>query len=92
MQIDQIEDDEISDEALEAAGTGAWTFVCTGGFQCNSFSGCFRENPSATRQSRDFSGPVLGASGPRPPTSWTGPDPSILPSYDVILVKALMGR
>ena len=66
MQIDQNEDG-VSDEALEAAGTGAWTFVCTGGFQCNSFSGCFRENPgSATRQSRDFSGPVLGASGPRP--------------------------
>ena len=73
MPIDQIEED-ISDEALEAAGAGAWTFVCTGGFQCNSFSGCFRENPgSATRQSRDFSGPVLGASGPRPPTSWQTP-------------------
>jgi hypothetical protein len=35
----QIEEDEISDEALEAAGTraevaGAWTFVCTG-IGCN---------------------------------------------------------
>jgi hypothetical protein len=36
--IDQIEEDEISDEALEATGArteiaGAWTFVCTG-IQC----------------------------------------------------------
>jgi hypothetical protein len=37
MQIDHIEEDEISDEALEAAGTRtevAWTFICTG-IQCN---------------------------------------------------------
>ena len=42
--IDQIEEEvlsyEVSDEAVEAAGTrteiaGAWTFVCTGGIQCN---------------------------------------------------------
>ena len=37
-EIDQIEEDEISDEELEAAGTrsdaGAWTFVCTG-IGCN---------------------------------------------------------
>ena len=42
--IDQIEEDvlicEISDEAMEAAGTrteiaGVWTFVCTGGIQCH---------------------------------------------------------
>jgi hypothetical protein len=31
---------EISDEAVEAAGTrtetaGVWTFICTGGIQCN---------------------------------------------------------
>ena len=31
---------EISDEAVEAAGTrteiaGVWTFVCTGGIECN---------------------------------------------------------
>ena len=41
--IDQIEEDvlsyEVSDEAVEAAGTrteiaGAWTFICTG-IQCN---------------------------------------------------------
>ena len=41
--IDQIEEEglfcEISDEAVEAAGTtieiaGVWTFVCTGGIQC----------------------------------------------------------
>jgi hypothetical protein len=35
MPIDRIEEDEISDEALEAAamkeGAGAWTFVCTMG-------------------------------------------------------------
>ena len=39
MQIDQIEEDEISDEELEAAGTrtdaAAWTFVCSG-VQCGS--------------------------------------------------------
>jgi hypothetical protein len=39
--IGEIE--EVSDEELEAAGAGAWTFVCTGGFQCNSFSGCLNE-------------------------------------------------
>ena len=42
--IDQIEEEvlicEISDEAVEAAGTrteiaGVWTFVCTGGIECN---------------------------------------------------------
>src|SRR4029077_13447484 len=42
--IDQMEEEvlsyEVSDEAVEAAGTrteiaGAWTFVCTGGIQCN---------------------------------------------------------
>jgi hypothetical protein len=41
--IDQIEEEvlsyEVSDEAVEAAGTteiaGAWTFVCTG-IECNS--------------------------------------------------------
>ena len=43
MQIDQIEEEEISDDALEVAGAGAWTFVCTGGFQCNSLAGCFNE-------------------------------------------------
>ena len=37
--IDQIEDD-ISDEALEAAGTraeviAAWTILCTSSIQCN---------------------------------------------------------
>ena len=41
--IDQIEEEvlsyEVSDEAVEAAGTrteiaGAWTFICTG-IQCN---------------------------------------------------------
>jgi hypothetical protein len=36
--IDQIEEDEISDEAVEAAGTSAdaaaWTFVCSG-IQCH---------------------------------------------------------
>jgi hypothetical protein len=41
--IDQIEEEvltcEISDEAVEAAGTmaeiaGVWTFVCTGGIEC----------------------------------------------------------
>jgi hypothetical protein len=36
--IDQIEEDEISDDAIEAAGNrteiaGAWTFICTG-IQC----------------------------------------------------------
>jgi hypothetical protein len=35
--IEQIEEDDISDEALEAAalkeGAGAWTFVCT--MDCN---------------------------------------------------------
>jgi hypothetical protein len=44
--IDQIEEEvlsyEVSDEAVEAAGTrteiaGAWTFVCTGGIQCNHY-------------------------------------------------------
>jgi hypothetical protein len=39
--IDEIE--EVSDEELEAAGAGAWTIVCTGGFQCNSYLGCFNE-------------------------------------------------
>jgi len=37
MHIDQIEDD-ISDDALEAAGAtevARWTFICTG-IQCNS--------------------------------------------------------
>jgi hypothetical protein len=35
--VDQIEEDEISDEAVEAAGTRAemWTLICTG-IQCNS--------------------------------------------------------
>jgi hypothetical protein len=42
--IDQIEEEvlsyEVSDEAVEAAGTsteiaGAWTFICTG-IQCNT--------------------------------------------------------
>jgi hypothetical protein len=38
-EIDQTED-EIPDEAVEAAGTrteitGAWTFVCTTGIQCH---------------------------------------------------------
>jgi hypothetical protein len=35
--IDQIEEEEISDEAVEAAGTSAatWTFICTG-IQCGS--------------------------------------------------------
>ena len=42
--IDQIEEEvlicEISDEAVEAAGTrteiaGVWTFVCTGGIECH---------------------------------------------------------
>ena len=45
--IDQIEEEvliyEISDEAVEAAGTrteiaGVWTFVCTGGIECNRVS------------------------------------------------------
>jgi hypothetical protein len=39
MQIDEIEEEEISDEALEAAGTrtdaAGWTFVCSG-IQCGS--------------------------------------------------------
>ena len=49
MQIDQIEEEEISDDALEVAGAGAWTFVCTGGFQCNSFLGCFNEKSRDAR-------------------------------------------
>jgi len=39
--VDQIEDD-ISDEALEAAGmetAGAWTFICTSGIQCRQVLG-----------------------------------------------------
>jgi hypothetical protein len=40
--IDQIEEDETSDDTVEAAGTrteiaGAWTFVCTG-IQCGHVS------------------------------------------------------
>jgi hypothetical protein len=39
--IDEIEEDEIPDEAVEAAGTrtdaAAWTFVCSG-IQCNGVS------------------------------------------------------
>ena len=39
MPFDQIEEDEISDEILDAAamkeGAGAWAFVCTTGLQCN---------------------------------------------------------
>ena len=37
------ENEDVSDDALEVAGAGAWTFVCTGGFQCNSLAGCFNE-------------------------------------------------
>jgi len=45
--IDQIEQEafihEISDEAVEAAGTkteiaGVWTFICTSGIQCHDVS------------------------------------------------------
>ena len=40
MHIDQIDEDEISDEALEAADTrtevaGVWTILCTSSIQCN---------------------------------------------------------
>jgi hypothetical protein len=51
-EIDQIEQDaisyEVSDEAMEVAGTrtesaGAWTFVCTG-IGCNYDPACCREN------------------------------------------------
>jgi hypothetical protein len=39
-RTDHIEEDEISDEAVETAGTrtevaGAWTILCTSGIQCN---------------------------------------------------------
>ena len=52
--IDQIEEEvliyEISDEAVEAAGTsaeiaGAWTFVCTGGIECHQVFSRRNEKP-----------------------------------------------
>jgi hypothetical protein len=56
--IDQIEEEvfsyEISDEAVEAAGTrteiaGAWTFVCTGGIQCTQVYSRRNEKPRPGR-------------------------------------------
>jgi len=56
--IDQIEEEvlicEISDEAVEAAGTrteiaGVWTFVCTGGIQCNQVFSRSNEKPRPGR-------------------------------------------
>ena len=56
--IDQIEEEvliyEISDEAVEAAGTrteiaGVWTFVCTGGIQCHQLFSLRNEKPRPGR-------------------------------------------
>jgi hypothetical protein len=56
--IDQIEEEvlsyEVSDEAVEAAGTraeiaGVWTFVCTGGIQCHQVFSRRNEKPQPGR-------------------------------------------
>ena len=56
--IDQIDEEvlicEISDEAVEAAGTrteiaGVWTFVCTGGIECHQVFSRRNEKPRPGR-------------------------------------------
>jgi hypothetical protein len=58
--IDQIEGEEISDEAVEAAGTSAaaWTFICTG-IQCGSVN----EQPRHTQASPTGRVPDEGPAG-----------------------------